>query len=59
MVLPVDVEASESDGLAELHFDDPDTLHDAFGDGGSCDYDPAKGTARGARTNVGNSLDVE
>ncbi|MDS0242422.1 EthD family reductase [Haloferax sp. S2CR25-2] len=58
-VLPVDPEASEFDGLAELYFDDLDALHDALGSEGSRDYDPAKGKAREARADVDNFLDVE
>ncbi|RDZ50693.1 EthD family reductase [Haloferax sp. Atlit-6N] len=58
-VVPVDPEASEFDGLAELYFDDLGALHDALGGEGSRDYDPAKGTAKAARADVDNFLDVE
>ncbi|ELZ69318.1 hypothetical protein C457_09304 [Haloferax prahovense DSM 18310] len=58
-VVPVDPEVSEFDGLAELYFDDLGALHDALGSEGSRDYDPAKGTAKAARDDVDNFLDVE
>jgi uncharacterized protein (TIGR02118 family) len=58
-VLPVDAEAAEFDGIAELSFDDLDALYDALGSEGSRDYDPQKGKAREARQDVDNFLAVE
>jgi uncharacterized protein (TIGR02118 family) len=58
-VLPVEPDAAEFDGLAELYFEDLDELHAALGSEGSRDYDPAKGKAREARQDVDNFLDVE
>ncbi|MDG5776383.1 EthD family reductase [Haloarculaceae archaeon H-GB2-1] len=58
-VLPVDPDASEFDGIAELSFEDLDALHDALGSEGSRDYDPEKGKAREAREDVDNFLAVE
>jgi uncharacterized protein (TIGR02118 family) len=58
-VLPVTPEAAEFDGLAELYFEDLDTLHDALGSEGSRDYDPAKGKAKEAREDVDNFLDIQ
>ncbi|NIS35880.1 MAG: EthD family reductase [Actinobacteria bacterium] len=57
-VLPVDPEAAEFDGIAELGFEDLDALYDALGSEGSRDYDPAKGKAKEAREDVDNFLDV-
>jgi uncharacterized protein (TIGR02118 family) len=58
-VLPVEPDAAEFDGLAELYFEDLEDLHAALGSEGSRDYDPAKGKAREARQDVDNFLDVE
>ncbi len=58
-VLPVNPEAAEFDGIAELYFDDLDALHDALGSEGSRDYDPAKGKAKEAREDVDNFLAIE
>lgn len=57
-VLPVDPEASEFDGVAELYFEELDALHAALGSPGSRDYDPAKGTAKAAREDVDEFLAV-
>jgi uncharacterized protein (TIGR02118 family) len=58
-VVPVDPEASEFDGIAELYFDDLDALYDALGSPGSRDYDPTKEVAAKAREDVDNFLAVE
>ena len=58
-VLPVDPDATEFDGIAELYFEDLDALHDALGSEGDRDYDPAKGKAAAARADVDNFLAVE
>jgi uncharacterized protein (TIGR02118 family) len=57
-VLPVDADAAEFDGIAELCFADPGALYDALGSEGSRDYDPAKGKAKAAREDVDNFLAV-
>ena len=58
-VLPVDPEAAEFDGIAELSFETLAELHDALGSEGSRDYDPERGKAREARADVDNFLAVE
>lgn len=58
-VLPVDAEAAEFDGIAELYFADLDALYDALGSPGSRDYDPSKEMAAKARDDVDNFLAVE
>ncbi|MFB6360639.1 MAG: EthD family reductase [Halobacteriales archaeon] len=58
-VLPVDPEAAEYDGIAELYFEDLEALYDALGSEGSRDYDPAKGKAQEAREDVDNFLAIE
>jgi uncharacterized protein (TIGR02118 family) len=58
-VLPVDPDAAEFDGIAELGFRDLGALYDALGSEGSRDYDPAKGKAREAREDVDNFLAIE
>lgn len=58
-VLPVEPQNSEFDGIAELYFEDLDSLHAALGSEGSRDYDPEKGTAKEAREDVDNFLDIE
>ncbi|XVH31415.1 EthD domain-containing protein [Haloferacaceae archaeon DSL9] len=58
-VLPVDADAAEFDGIAELSFADLDALYDALGGEGSRDYDPAKGKAKEAREDVDNFLALE
>ncbi|MFC6962259.1 EthD family reductase [Halocatena marina] len=58
-VLPIDSEAAEFDGIAELYFEELDALYDALGSEGSRDYDPEKGMAKKARKDVDNFLDIE
>ena len=58
-VLPVDPDAAEFDGIAELYFEDLDALYDALGSEGSRDYDPEKGKAREAREDVDNFLAID
>jgi len=58
-VLPVDADAAEFDGIAELYFEELDALHDALGSPGSRDYDPTKEMAAKARADVDNFLAVE
>jgi uncharacterized protein (TIGR02118 family) len=58
-VLPVDAEAAEFDGIAELYFEELDALYDALGSPGSRDYDPSKEMAAQARGDVDNFLAVE
>lgn len=58
-VLPIDSEAAEFDGIAELYFEELDALYDALGSEGSRDYDPEKGMAKKAREDVDNFLDIE
>lgn len=58
-VLPVEPQSSEFDGLAELSFENLDSLHAALGSEGSRDYDPEKGKAKEAREDVDNFLDIE
>lgn len=58
-VLPVDPEAAEFDGVAELYFEELDALYDALGSEGSRDYDPEQSVAAQARDDVDNFLDIE
>lgn len=58
-VLPVDADAAEFDGIAELYFEELDDLYDALGSPGSRDYDPTKEMAAKARADVDNFLAVE
>ncbi|MFB6105088.1 MAG: EthD family reductase [Halobacteriaceae archaeon] len=58
-VLPVDPDAAEFDGIAELYFEDLDALYDALGSPGSRDYDPSKEMAARAREDVDNFLAIE
>ncbi|ELZ02493.1 EthD domain-containing protein [Natrialba asiatica] len=58
-VLPTDPDHAEFDGLAELYFEDLETLYDALGSEGSRDYDPDQGKAKEAREDVNNFLAVE
>jgi uncharacterized protein (TIGR02118 family) len=58
-VYPSNPDTAEFDGIAELSFEDLDALHDALGSEGSRDYDPNKGTAKEAREDVDNFLDIE
>jgi uncharacterized protein (TIGR02118 family) len=58
-VLPVDPEAAEFDGIAELYFEDLDALRASLGEEGTRDYDPDDPTARAAREDVDNFLAVE
>ncbi len=57
-VQPVDADAAEYDGIAELYFEDLGALYDALGSEGSRDYDPEKGTAKEAREDVDDFLAV-
>lgn len=58
-VLPVDPEAAEFDGVAELYFEELDALYDALGSEGSRDYDPERSVAAQARDDVDSFLDIE
>ncbi len=58
-VLPTEPAHAEFDGLAELYFEDLESLHGALGSPGSRDYDPQKGKAREAREDVENFLAID
>ncbi|MFB6072015.1 MAG: EthD domain-containing protein [Halobacterium sp.] len=58
-VEPVDPDAAEFDGVAELYFESLAALHDALGSEGSRDYDPEKRVAARAREDVDNFLAVD
>ncbi|PSQ18229.1 EthD family reductase [Halobacteriales archaeon QS_8_69_26] len=57
--VPLDSEAAEFDGIADLYFEDLEALYDALGGEGSRDYDPDKGTAKEAREDVDDFLAIE
>ncbi|RQG98093.1 EthD domain-containing protein [Natrarchaeobius chitinivorans] len=58
-VVPTDPGNAEFDGVAELSFEDLESLHDALGSPGSRDYDPERGKAREARRDVDDFLAVD
>ncbi|RQH01405.1 EthD domain-containing protein [Natrarchaeobius oligotrophus] len=58
-LVPPDPESATFDGVAELYFEDLESLYDALGSEGSRDYDPERGAARKAREDVDEFLAIE